>query len=167
MMRAMSPRAITALKDSFRVAADRLVDELLDLGSFEAIAQFAETYPTRVFPKAVGMRNIDRRKLVDYGAMVFNALGPDNEIRRAAMAKGPQIVPWITEQCQRENLDDDGIGAAIYAAADTGEITADEAGMLVRSLLSAGVDTTVTAFGNALWCFASFPEQFDRLRADA
>jgi cytochrome P450 len=166
MMRAMSPRAVTALKESFRQCADELVDELLAKRSFDAVAEFAEVYPTRVFPKAVGMRNSDRRKLVDYGAMVFNALGPDNEIRQAAMAKGPHIVPWITEQCQRENLDDDGIGAAIYSAADAGEISEDEAGMLVRSLLSAGVDTTVTALGNALWCLAMQPDQFSLLCSD-
>jgi hypothetical protein len=98
--------------------------------------------------------------------MVFNALGPDNALRRAAMAKAPNIVPWITEQCQRSNLLPEGFGADIYAAADAGEITDHEAGLLVRSLLSAGVDTTVTAIGSALWAFARNPAQFERLRAD-
>jgi len=98
--------------------------------------------------------------------MVFNALGPDNEIRRAAMAKGPDIVPWIMARCQRAELTPDGFGATIYAAADEGEITEDEAGMLVRSLLSAGVDTTVTALGSALWCLTTNPDQFDRLKQD-
>ena len=47
-----------------------------------------------------------------------------------------------------------------------GVLTEDEAGMLVRSLLSAGVDTTVTAVGSALWSFAKAPEQFAVLRDD-
>ena len=38
--------------------------------------------------------------------------------------------------------------------------------MLVRSLLSAGVDTTVTAFGSALWCLANNPDQFVALKAE-
>jgi len=38
--------------------------------------------------------------------------------------------------------------------------------MLVRSLLSAGVDTTVTGIGNAVWCLATNPGEFARLRAD-
>jgi hypothetical protein len=70
------------------------------------------------------------------------------------------------EQCQRERLNPDGFGAAIYAASDTGEITAEEAGLLVRSLLSAGVDTTVTAIGSAVWCLANNPDQFQRLKDD-
>jgi len=38
--------------------------------------------------------------------------------------------------------------------------------MLVRSLLSAGVDTTVTAIVSAIWALASNPDQFQRLRAN-
>ena len=40
------------------------------------------------------------------------------------------------------------------------------AGMLVRSLLSAGIDTTVSAIGNLLWCFADNPEQFQLVKND-
>jgi len=162
--RALSTKAVNALKEQFREAADMLVDELLKKGTFEAVEDLAETFPTRVFPKAVGLKETDRRRLVDYGAMVFNALGPDNDIRRMAMAKGPDIVPWITEQCRRDRLEPGGFGATIYAAADDGEITEEEAGMLVRSLLSAGVDTTVTGIGSALWCFAQFPGEFEKLK---
>jgi len=164
LTRALSPRAVTELKASFRVAADKLIDSLLQRQHFDGVLDLAEAFPTSVFPQAVGLKHADARKLIDYGAMVFNALGPANAIRDAAMAKAPDIVPWINQQCQRENLTDDGFGAAIYASVDTGEISEEEAGMLVRSLLSAGVDTTVTALGSALWCFANFPEQYQRLR---
>lgn len=166
LTRAMSPKAVADLKDRFQAEADLLVDRLLGAGSFDAVADLAEVFPTTVFPPAVGLKNKDARKLVDYGSMVFNALGPDNAVRGAAMAKGPEIVPWINEQCLRQNLSDDGFGATIYAAADAGDIDAEEAAMLVRSLLSAGVDTTVTALGSALWCFAEYPDQFETLRAD-
>ncbi len=165
--RALSPRAVRNLSESFKADAEKLVDALLEKGTFEAVEELAETYPTTVFPNAVGLREGDRRRLVDYGEMVFNAIGPDNELRRNAMAKGPNVVPWIMEQCQRERLNPEGFGAAIYAASDTGEITADEAGLLVRSLLSAGVDTTVTALGSAVWCLANNPDQFQLLKTDS
>jgi cytochrome P450 len=150
----------------FAREAHDLVDRVLAKGIVEAVAEIAEAYPVAVFPRAVGLREVDPRKLVDYGAMVFNALGPDNAARRAALGKAPQIVPWITAQCERENLTSDGFGAEIYAAADAGDITTAEAALLVRSLLSAGVDTTVTAIGSALWALATNPDQFARLRAD-
>ncbi len=165
LMRTLSPKVVADLRDPFARNADALVERLLDR-EIEAVSDLAEAFPTSVFPKAVGIREPDSRKLIDYGAMVFNAIGPDNDLRRRIMARAPDIVPWINEQCLRENLTDDGIGAAIYAAADQGDISPEEAGMLVRSLLSAGVDTTVTGIGNALWCLATHPDQYDLLRAD-
>jgi cytochrome P450 len=59
-----------------------------------------------------------------------------------------------------------GFGDQIYEAADAGEITEAQAGMLVRSFLSAGLDTTVSSLGNAVHLFATNPEQWDLLRAD-
>ncbi|MGB1882789.1 MAG: cytochrome P450 [Gammaproteobacteria bacterium] len=164
--RALSPVRIAAMGEAFAAEADDLIDGLLEKGEFEGIAELAEAFPTTVFPKAVGLRNIDRRRLIDYGTMVFNALGPDNRLRRDAMAAGADIVPWIMQQCARAQLEPEGFGAAIYAAADAGDIAEEEAGMLVRSLLSAGIDTTVTAIGNALWCLANAPEQYAKLVAD-
>ena len=33
-------------------------------------------------------------------------------------------------------------------------------------MLTAGVDTTVSGIGAAIYCLARFPDQFERLRAD-
>jgi cytochrome P450 len=166
MARVMSPGAVARLRAAFEAKAEELVDRVLAKSTVDGVVDIAEAYSVAAFPPAVGLRNFDQRRLVDYGAMVFNALGPDTELRQTAMAKAPDIVPWITEQCQRAKLFPEGFGAEIYAAADAGEITETEAGLLVRSLLSAGVDTTVTGIGSALWAFARNPEQFERLRAD-
>ncbi len=165
IMRALSPKVVADLKPLFKADADALVASLIGR-DIDGVADLAEVFPCTVFPKAVGLKNPDRKMLLSYGLMVFNALGPDNAQRQAAMANAPVVGPWIAEQCLRENLTEGGIGAAIYASADDGVLTEDEAGMLVRSLLSAGVDTTVTAVGSALWSFAKAPEQFAVLRDD-
>ena len=83
--------------------------------------------------------------------------GPDNELRRDAIAQMAPHVEWISTQCRRESLSDDGIGAMIHAAADAGEITRQEAELLVRSLLSAGFDTTVHGIGAAMHALATNP----------
>ena len=164
MIRAMSPKVAASLQEMFVETAERMVDALLAEGTFEGVTQLAEAFPTTVFPKAVGMKDANARHLVDYGAMVFNSIGPDNEIRRAALKGAPEIAGWINAACARERLLPGGMGEMLYAAADAGEITHDEAGMLVRSFLSAGVDTTVTGIGNALWCLATHPKEYAKLR---
>jgi len=61
------------------------------------------------------------------------------------MANAQPIVSWIITGCQRAALAPGGLGAQIYAAADAGELTEEEASLLVRSFLTAGLDTTVVA----------------------
>src|SRR3974377_371869 len=92
--------------------------------------------------------------------MAVTAFGPRNAHFEAAMAKAAKVVPWINAQCAREALSPAGLGAIIWAAVDTGEITAEEAPLLVRSLLSAGLDTTIVGIGNALYAFATNPAQW-------
>ncbi len=119
-----------------------------------------------VMPDAVGLAKEGREHLLPYAATVFNMFGPDNALRRAAIAQMAPHVEWISTQCRREQLSDDGIGATIHAAADAGEITRQEAELLVRSLLSAGFDTTVHGIGAAMHALAMNPGQFAALRAD-
>ena len=47
----------------------------------------------------------------------------------------------------------------IHDAAAEGEVTVEEAAMLVRSFLSAGVDTTVHGIGNTLGAWPPNPDQ--------
>ena len=166
MARAMSPRAAQALQTRFDDNAIGLVSAALARDTLDGVSDLAEVYPLGVFADAVGLDVGDRSPLLRYGRMVFDALGPDNAIRRASMADAAEVVPWIEAKCAREALGSDGFGAAIYTAADAGEITVAEAGLLVRSLLSAGIDTTVAAIANLLFCFASAPGQWEALRAD-
>lgn len=166
MAKVLSPKVIKSMEEMFLATAEHLVDQALQKSEIDGVTELAELFPASVFPRAVGMKEVNLRHLVDYGAMAFNAVGPDNSLRRNALARAPEVAAWITAACQRDRLTDDGLGALVYQAAEAGQITEAEAGMLVRSFLSAGVDTTVTGIGNALWCFAAHPEQWQALRAD-
>lgn len=164
--RVLSPVAMKDLQDRFARAADDLVDSLLERGTFDGIADLAEAYPLSVFPDALGMPRENRHFLLPYGNMVFNAFGPRNELFHKSVENATPVLDWLAGQMQRDQLAPQGFGAEIHAAVDTGEITAEEAPLIVRSLLTAGVDTTVNGIGAALYCLARFPEQWDHLRAD-
>lgn len=160
----LSPAAMRGLRASFAAAADRLVGELLQRGSFDAVTDLAEAYPLEVFPDAVGMPRENRRYLLPYGNMVFNSFGPRNAFFEDAVRDAEPVLAWVQAQSQRDALSPDGFGAAVHAAADAGLLTPDEAPVVVRSILTAGVDTTVSGIGAAVYCLARFPEQFRKLR---
>jgi cytochrome P450 len=54
----------------------------------------------------------------------------------------------------------------MFLAADRGQITQDEAKLLVGILLSAAADTTVMTVSTAIRAFSRFPEQYQALRGD-
>ncbi len=162
----LSATAMRPLRAHFTALAEAKVDELLARGSFDAIADLAEAYPLSVFPDAMGLKQEGRENLLPYASLVFNAFGPPNELRKEAIERSAPHQAYVAAQCQRENLAPGGFGACIHARADAGDITHDEAPLLVRSLLSAGIDTTVNGIGAAVYCLARFPNQLEKLRAD-
>jgi 4-methoxybenzoate monooxygenase (O-demethylating) len=166
MDKVLSAAAVRALREAFAVAADALVDDLLARGSFDAVRDLAEAYPLTVFPDAVGMPAENRRFLLPYGNMVFNSFGPRNALFEAALTDAEPVLAWVQAQSRRDALSPTGFGAAIHAAVDDGDISVAEAEVLVRSLLTAGVDTTVNGLCAAVYCLARFPSAFEQLRTD-
>jgi cytochrome P450 len=156
----------TGLRAAFAPAAERLADELVARGRFDAVTDLAEVYPLQVFPDAVGLRQEGRRHLLAYGALAFNAFGPHNRLLADALATAAPVQQWVLDSCDRSALAPHGLGADIWAAADRGEITAAQAPLLVRSLLSAGVDTTVYGLANSLYALARHPGQWAALHED-
>ncbi|WP_315778256.1 MULTISPECIES: cytochrome P450 [unclassified Bradyrhizobium] len=166
LSKVLSPAVMKRLRDGFMAAAEAKVDELVGRGSFDAIPDLAEAYPLSVFPDALGLKPEGREHLIPYASLVFNAFGPPNELRQQAIERSAPHQAYVTEQCQRDNLTSGGFGSCIHAFTDSGDITPAEAPLLVRSLLSAGLDTTVYGIGAAVYCLARFPDQWARLRAD-
>jgi len=164
--RALTPRTVRSLRPDFAQAADDLVRELLARGSVDGVRDIAEAFPLRVFPLAVGLTDDGGEQLLAYGNMAFNAFGPRNRLQQDSMTQAAGVIAWIAAHCTRDALTEGGLGARIYASADDGTITAEEAALLVRSLLTAGVDTTVIGLGCALDCLARDPAQWRLLRDD-
>jgi 4-methoxybenzoate monooxygenase (O-demethylating) len=127
--RAMSPRTIAALRQDFAREADSLAAELLAHGTVDGVTEIAEAYPLRVFPRAVGITQDCREQLLAYGNMAFNAFGPRNQLQADSMAQVQGVAAWIAAHCAREALTPGGLGDRIYASADEGTVTEDEAAL--------------------------------------
>ncbi|MDQ2858877.1 MAG: cytochrome P450 [Candidatus Eremiobacteraeota bacterium] len=166
LARVLSPAALRSMREACEREAEALVDKLVEARNIAAVNDAARAYATKVFADALGLPETNRDALLPYGTMVFNFFGPHNALYTDAMLRAPKITEHIMHLCERNSLKEDGLAAAIYAAHDAGECTYAEAGMLVRSLLSAGLDTTINGLACAFVCFAKNPEEWDRLRSD-
>jgi hypothetical protein len=164
MNRIVSPRALKELRPLWQAKAEALVDELVARRRFDAVKELSEVFPMMVFPDTIGLRDDGRENLLDYANIVFNAFGPRNAVFEEGNRGKEQAIGWVADACKRENLKSGGWGMAVYEAADRGECTADEAERLVRSFLSAGVDTTVNGIAHLVLGLAQHPPEFARLR---
>lgn len=167
LSRILSPKTVTQIRATFAAEADALIDRCVAQGQIDGIRDLAQPYPLKVFPDAVGVEDDGRENLLVYGDMVFNSMGPRNELLARAAARVGPVTEWIMAHCAREHLRPGGFGDQIYQAADAGEITHAQAPMLVRSFLSAGVDTTINGLGNVLFALAHHPAEYAKLHADA
>jgi hypothetical protein len=167
IMKILAPRALGKLAKDWAADADELVDDLLGRTTdFDLMKDLARVFPLRIFPDAIGLPQEGRENLLPYSEHAFNSFGPPNDLVTQAAPRMPEIAAWVAAQCRREVLSEDGFGAQLYAAADRGDITQDHAPLLIRSLITAGVDTTVIGLGALLTLFAQNPEQWAHMRQD-
>jgi len=166
--RALSPRAMKQMEESFGREAELLVDELLDRAGEEidAVGEITARYVHKVLPDLMGLPVQGREKMTPFGNAVWATMGPMNALFHAAMAEAGDSFEWVDMACSRESIRPDSLGGEMYAAADRGEISEQDAKLLTLTILSAGSDTTVITMGNALNAFARFPDQYAILRAE-
>lgn len=166
LSRVLSPRVVADLKAQLSADAERRVEALCGAGPFDAVADLVRPFVLGVFVDAIGLPASQRETLLAYGAMVFDALGPDNAMRRRSFADARRVSEWIAARCARDALAPHGLGAALYRVADAGQIEEAEAALLVRTLLSAGFDTTVAALASAILQLAADPQALRALALD-
>jgi len=164
MNRIVSLSALKALRPIWTARADALVERLVAGQRFDAARDLAEAYPMLVFPDTIGLRETGREYLLTYAMSTFNAFGPRNEIFERSVAAAGDAIQWVNDSCRRDNLVPGGWGMSVFAAADRGECTEQEAERLVRSFLSAGVDTTVNGIAHMMLAFATCPQEWEKLR---
>lgn len=162
----MSPPTVRALRENLAKEADAMVTRLVEMRRFDAVKDFAEFYPARVFGDAIGIPREGRENLIRFGNIAFNVFGPQNWLFERSMEMIPKLAPWVAQSCKRESLSPDGLGIRVYDAADAGIVSEHEAGLLVRSFLFAGTDTVVNSLGNMTYAFLNFPDQWQILRND-
>jgi hypothetical protein len=165
---ALSPRALSGMADAMRADAEELVVQLRGRSGsgLDAVADISRPFVYKVLPDLLGLPLAGREHMTAFGHMVWATLGPPNELFDEAMENVGPVIEWVDQCCNRENLDPNGLGMQMFLAADRGQVTVDEAKLLVQILLSAAADTTVMTLSTAMHAFSLYPDQYALLRAE-
>ena len=165
---ALSPRTLKLMAEHFNQIAERQVDALMARAgeTIDAVADITAPFVHQVLPDVIGMPDKGREQMSAFGHAVWATMGPMNELFAEAMTGAEPLLDWAAWACARAQLDPASLGMQMYLAADRGEITEQEAHLLVMTILSAGADTTVITMANAIRAFCQFPDQWKALQAE-
>ncbi len=160
------PREIEHHQEFIVTTAERMADDALAGGRFDAVGDLAAPYSVQVVADLLGLPNEFRGGLIEHASAAFDTFGPDNERSFAARPLLDDLFDLARHRVTPDRLWAGCWGAGIYAAADRGEIEPDACPGLMLAYLWAGMDTTVNGIGSAISLFADHPDQWELLRAD-
>ncbi len=163
--RPLTPKALLGLRAEARTRAAQLVQGLVTRRSFDAVPDLAEVLPSTWVPDLLGWPSDGRGQLLEWAAATFDGLGPLND-RTFGAAQGVVEMASFAEQVAASTPPPGSMAAGILAAADAGELDAAQCPMAIIDYLGPSLDTTISGLGNAVWLFATHPDQWQLLRED-
>ncbi len=165
LQKILSPLIVRQWREKFQQRAEAMADALIAGRTFDGVADAAEAFVLSVFPPAVGI-HIPAENARAIGDMNFNAIGPNNALTQAAVARARPYMAWYEASMQRAAMLPGGFGELIYQAEDAGALQPGFAANLTRSFLRGGMDTTISGIATTLLALARDPAQWGLLRAD-
>ncbi|WP_433502849.1 cytochrome P450 [Pseudonocardia halophobica] len=161
----LGPRAVRPLQAEIAARAERLVDELVEKGSFDAVTDLAVTFPFSVVFDLIGIPDDARPKMLGWADATFTVFGPLNERTLGGLDAIGEMFGWLGT-LQATDLKEGSMGRDIFRAADEGRIGRESCIPLLAAYTSAGLDTTINAIANAVHLLGTHPDQWDLLTAD-
>lgn len=162
----LAPKGLRGQQDDIARRAGHIVDQLVEQGSFDAVADLARRFPVDVVADLIGLPQQGRERLLELVDANFNCFGPDNARTREAGPKLGELAGYVMTNARPEALAEGSMGRAVFEAVEAGQVDAGAAPWLVMTYVTAGMDTTVHAIGHAIWLLGQHPDQWEALRAD-
>jgi cytochrome P450 len=164
MMRPLGAKALAPVAERLDAEADAIVEGLVGAAEFDAVREFSSALPLRVVAKLVGLP-VPAERLLAWSTMAFDMLGPLNGRWRRALPATLNLIAYV-QRLDRSRVTPDSWAAAIFDAADRGEIGKVEARMMIIDFIAPSLDTTVHSISHMLWLLGRNPAAWQRLRRE-
>jgi cytochrome P450 len=158
------PRALRAISDNVEATAARVVDAALDRGEIDGVHDIAAALPLAVIPDLIGWPRDQRAHLIDWGGATFDILGPLNWQAIKAMPRAFRMLHFARRAVHERTFLEGSMADGLMKAADEGKLSHAECPALMVDYLAPSIDTTMSAISNALYLFATHPEQWQLLK---
>src|ERR1700757_2148769 len=145
------PRVVAHFDGWIREIVCETLDEALQRGSFDWIADVARLVPSRVIASVMGVPRELRQQVVDWSDAIFTSTVTQDD-DGAAMARAFDEVNVYMAKLGEEKLRDpqDDTVTVLAQCLDRGEIDEAEYALYTAALLIAGYETTHTLIGQSM-----------------
>jgi cytochrome P450 len=149
-MKSFGPRVVAHFDGWIRDIVNETLDEALERGSFDWIADVARLIPSRVIATVMGVPRELRGQVVAWSDAIFT--GQVNQDDGAALAQAFDDVNVYMAALGQEKLRDpqEDMVSVLAQSLDRGEIDEGEYAMYTTALLIAGYETTHTLIGQSM-----------------
>lgn len=161
-----TPDAVAKLEPRVRAMCNELIDAFIGDGSCDAAAAYSKHIPVKTICAMLGIPESDSDIFIRWIHEVLElGIKDDTVLMKAIYEMSVYFAGHIAQRRQRPT--DDLISTLMNARDDNGQPLSD-AHVLgsLRLLLIAGIDTTWSAIGAALWHLATHPDDCARLVAE-
>ncbi|WP_066808088.1 cytochrome P450 [Sphingomonas asaccharolytica] len=169
-MSAFTPRRVDAMEDKVREIAHDLIDQAVQGGECELIAEFAEPFPAIVTAGLLGVPLEDHRQLKAWSATFAEMLGnfqhnPDRvrDVLKCVADMTGYFRDAVREQ--ERNPHDGLIRSLMDAEVDGQRLSEDEVIANTIVTMVGGQETTTNLIGNGILTLTRQPDKMAQLRA--
>jgi cytochrome P450 len=150
-----APGVVAAMERSIRTRIERLVDNLVERGSCDFVADVAIQFPTRVFTSWIGLPEDDTDTFVG----LVRALVHGDEGREGRNNAMGQVISVLGELIAERTAQptDDLMSDIIRLDLDDRPLTSEELFRIAFLLFLAGLDTVAAALSFSFWHLAETP----------
>lgn len=171
--RAFTSRTVAALAPAItRLAVERIA-ATLDHGVIDVVSELATPVPMMVIAELIGLPPSDWPVLARWSEAIVqlgNTIVGGDAARAGAVfaaANAEMAVYFAAAIADRRVAPRDDLLTRLVTAEVDGELLAEpELIRFCQLLLAAGTETTTNLIDNALVCFATYPDQLARVRAE-
>jgi cytochrome P450 len=158
------PRSLRAISDGVDATAAAVVEAALNKGEIDGVNDLAAALPLAVVPDLIGWPRHQRDHLIEWGGATFDVLGPLNWQAIKAMPRAFRMLHFARRTVRERTFLDGSMADELLRSADEGKLSHAECPALMVDYLAPSIDTTMSAISNALYLFASHPEQWQLLK---
>src|SRR5438270_12348868 len=163
---AFTPKMIKTFEDQVQVAADGIVDNVIDKGECDFVTEVAARLPLKIICDMMGIPESDYDAVFTRSNVILGATDPEyvpegGDIAIALLTAGAELAQMVTELGQQRMKDptDDLTSALVTANVDGEHLSESELASFFILLVVAGNETTRNAISHGMKLLTDHPDQ--------